>query len=148
MKKLALYFSVLLMTATFSCKQDRTENPQYTVVGTWQPYKIVETTVANGVSDSQVYNFSTCEKDSRWTFTADYKGSQLTKSDASGTCDIIKTENITYSLDTNNAISITHQNGDVDYGRVTSATDTKMNIVLETNTGNVYHSLTYSFNRK
>ena len=149
MKKLALYFGILMLAATVGCKQDSVETLQYSVEGTWQPYKIVETTITNGVSDSQIYNFSACQLQSRWLFKADNTGNQTTKDDTSGTCDIILNDNITYTYDkVSNAITITHQNGNVEYGRVTSQSATQMNMVLETNTGTVYHSLTYSFNKK
>jgi hypothetical protein len=149
MKKLALYFGVLLLSVSVSCKQDSEDIPQYTIEGTWQPYKIVETTITNGVSDSQVYNFSVCQQNSRWLFNTNNTGNQKTNDDVNGNCDLILDDNITYTYDKiANALTITHQNGNVEYGRVVSQTASKMNIVLETNTGVVYHSLTYSFNKK
>ncbi|MBS1549667.1 MAG: lipocalin family protein [Bacteroidetes bacterium] len=149
MKKLALYFGILLLSVNIGCKQDSTETPQYSVEGTWQPYKIVETTITNGVSDSQIYNFSACQLESRWVLNADNTGNQTTKDEVAGNCDVVLNDNITYTYDKiNNAMVITHQNGDVEYGRVISQTETQMNMVLETNTGTVYHSLTYSFNKK
>jgi hypothetical protein len=149
MKKLALYFGVLMLSVAVGCKQEAEESVQYSVEGTWQPFKIVETTVTNGVSDSQVYNFSACQLESRWTFNPDNTGNQMTKDEVGTNCDVILNDNITYTYDNiANALVITHQNGDVEYGRVISQNDTKMNVVLETNTGTVYHSLTYSFNKK
>lgn len=146
MKKLALIFAAMLLLVFTGCN-DTEDEPTYSIVGNWQPIKRVETTVTNNTPVTENYDYTDCQKESRWVFNEDSSGKQITREQVGTICATVSDKNFIYVYNKNStAIEMSYQ-GVVEYGRVTSLNNEMMNIIVEETVGNVYYSETYTFKK-
>ncbi|MDC8105559.1 MULTISPECIES: lipocalin family protein [Chryseobacterium] len=152
MKKLALLFAGLSLLVATGCKDDDTQQV-FPINGLWQPVKEVITTIpANGSGVSDEITFTTCQKESRWLFNEGNTGKRTDK-DEIGTpaiCSTVSDRNFTYTYSTSDKrIEIKYQGTVVpDKGKVTTLTDTTLNLTIEDTTDpNLYKSTTYTLKR-
>ncbi len=154
MKKLALLFAGLSLFAATGCNNDDDTTMEYPIIGTWQPTKVVVTTVAVGedpVSDAITFD-SNCQKTSRWVFAAEGSGKRTDNGEGTspGTCQptFDRTFSYTYDKDTK-AIQIKYQGiVEADKGSVVTLNDTTLNIKIEdTSDPTEYQSKTYTLKR-
>lgn len=154
MKKLALLFAGLSLFAATGCNNDDETPMEYPIVGTWQPMKVVVTTVPIGddpVSDAITFD-SNCQKTSRWVFAAAGAGKRTDNGEGTspGTCQPVfdRTFSYTYDKDTK-AIQIKYQGiVEADKGSVITLNDTTLNIKIEdTSDPTEYQSKTYTLKR-
>lgn len=155
MKKLALLFAGLSLFVATGCNNDDDDNTiEYPIVGTWQPMKVVVTSVPIGgtpVSDGISFD-SDCQKTSRWVFAAASSGKRTENGDGStpGTCQPTFDRNFTYTYDKDSkAIQLKYQGiVEPDKGSVVTLNETTLNIKFEdTSDPTEYQSMTYTLKR-
>lgn len=153
MKKLALLFAGLSLFVATGCNNDDDNTMEYPIVGTWQPMKVVVTSVPIGddpVSDAITFD-TDCQKTSRWVFAAS-SGKRTENGDgaAPGTCQPTFDRTFTYTYDKDSkAIQVKYQGiVEPDKGSVVTLNETTMNVKFEdTSDPTEYKSLTYTLKR-
>ncbi|SEM19922.1 Lipocalin-like domain-containing protein [Chryseobacterium taichungense] len=154
MKKLALLFAGLSLFAATGCNNDDDNTIEYPIVGTWQPMKVVVTSVPIGddpVSDAITFD-TDCQKTSRWVFAAAGSGKRTDIGEGStpGTCHPTFDRTFSYSYDKDSkAIQLKYQGiVEADKGSVITLNDTTLNIKFEdTSDPTEYQSMTYTLKR-
>ncbi|SHE55489.1 lipocalin-like domain-containing protein [Chryseobacterium takakiae] len=153
MKKLALLFAGLSLFVATGCNNDDDNTMEYPIVGTWQPMKVVVTSVPIGddpVSDAITFD-TDCQKTSRWVFAAS-SGKRTENGDGAtpGTCQPTFDRTFTYTYDKDSkAIQVKYQGiVEPDKGSVVTLNETTMNVKFEdTSDPTEYKSLTYTLKR-
>lgn len=154
MKKLALLFAGLSLFVATGCNNDNDNETEYPLVGVWQPYKEVVTTVETGetpVSDEITY--TTCQKDSRWRFNTETVGKRTDWGDSAtpGQCAISSDRNFTYTYDKSAKTVIIKYQGIVEpaSGKIVTLNETTLNLAIRENTENpnVFKTRTYTMKR-